>query len=256
MRIALDGDEAAPAALVGVEGGHEALLLGSILQPAPRPCLVQRQRLEAKFDTAFYDRSFGCRASRFEAFAGILVGHLAAQRRDLEEAAQRSRRCGVHDLWPSRAGAALGVAQVQAVELHAVLGQRAGLVEAEDLQRAEALDRLQAPHDDALAPQLAQSQSKRRRCCRRQALRHGGNRKGERAVEHGEPRAPAQIADDKECAAGAERHQCELGTQIVEIALERRARRRHLMRRCVDAACLRIGAGGDDDGAPGAIDDE
>ena len=139
---------------------------------------------------------------------------------------------------------------------HLVARQRPGLVEAEHLDRAEVLDGVEAPDEDALPSHVPDAEGERGGGDRRESLGDGGD--GERGRDEQHLERPVAVQDPQaehgRARPRAEEH--ELGPHRVEVALERRLGRPCRPEQRVDRAELRSGPGRDHHPPAAAAGDE
>ena len=136
---------------------------------------------------------------------------------------------------------------------HAVLGDRARLVHADDGRGSEALHRGQASHEHASLEHLSHAERQGRRRHRREPFRHRGDGEGRGGPEDRQRGEASQDPDEEQAAAQSQRGERELPARLVELTLERRARRSRLAHQRADAAQLRAPAGRRDDRLAGAL---
>ena len=143
-----------------------------------------------------------------------------------------------------------------AVDRHAVLGDRTRLVRADHRRRPEALDRGQPSHERPLGRHPSNAQGERGGRDRGQTLGHGGDGERDHRAEHLDQWHAAQQPEHERAAAERERHADELAAESIELALERRRRRRRLADQSADAPDLGITSRGRDDGESRAFGDD
>jgi hypothetical protein len=85
----------------------------------------------------------------------------------------------------------------QARHGHSVQRQSAGLVETDEIDRAQPFDRLNAPHQQTARAQPADAHRERRRDHRGQSLGHGGNPERDGGTQHQERGLAAQQTEDE-----------------------------------------------------------
>ena len=139
---------------------------------------------------------------------------------------------------------------------HRVLGQRPGLVGADDGRAAERLDRRQLADDRAPFRHARDADRQGHRHRRRQPLGNRADRERDRRHEHVDHRFAAGDADDEgEDGQRQDRHQQAL-REGADLARQRRRHVRRLGDQLRDATGLGLVAGGDDDAGAGAGDDQ
>ena len=183
---------------------------------------AQRPIVEARFLRGQQQRALGRTAAYVDAVHQLRV---VAQRGDRQRHPQQI--VGVHGLREIEPPV-LAVADVPHLGHHAVLGQRARLVRADDRRRAEALDRGQPPHQHAAAHQALHAERECGRRHRGQAFRHRGNGERDGGAQHVEGGNPAEDSECERRGTRAERDADEAAAQAIELTLERRRRRARL----------------------------
>src|SRR5436309_2463763 len=242
---ALDGDE--PALAVVVDGRHPVLTVLAGTDAEQWKAAPQRLVIEARVLSSAEERAFGGAAADLRPTVRQL--RLVAQDADGERAGQSSVVLG-------HRGAVLGPRQMPAVDRHAVLGDRTRLVRADHRCRPEALDRGQPSHERPLGRHPSNAQGERGGRDRGQTLGPGGDGERDHRAEHLDQWHAAQQPEHERAAAERERHADELAAESIELALERRRRRRRLADQSADAPDLGITSRGRDDGESRAFGDD
>ena len=150
----------------------------------------------------------------------------------------------------------IGPIGVHGRDAHLVPRQRPRLVETDHLDRAEVLDGIEAPDEDALPSHVADAEGERRGSDRREPLGHGRNGERGRDEEHLEHAVAVQDADAEHTGTCRRAEEHELRPHGVEVSLERRLRRARRAEQRVDRPELRPGPRRDDDSPAAAAGNE
>ena len=134
-----------------------------LLVPKPRlPPLVaavQLDHVHADSARKLHDRKLGAGAAVLRAGGELGHGHLGGKQRCLRERGQRRRGRHRHSAGGSNGSRAVDLPAHpfgnRGDDLHPVLCQRAGLVEAERVERAQPLHRVQTAHEQVLRAHAA-----------------------------------------------------------------------------------------------------
>ncbi len=138
---------------------------------------------------------------------------------------------------------------------HLVLGQRAGLVRADDRGAAERLDRGQLADEDVAPDHALDAQGQGDGHDRRQALGDGGHGQADRGQKHVEELAAPQDLQPEDDGDEGEAQVDEDLAELLELALQRRRLLPDALDQAGDAAELGLHAGLDDQG-PGLAGDD
>ena len=242
---ALDGDE--PAIAVVMKRRHPVLTVTARANPEQREPATQRLVVEPGVAGRAKERAFGGATANLRSAVGQL--RLVAQGTDGE-------RAGQSRVVDGRRGAVLASGQMPVVDGHAVFGDRARLVRADDGRCPEALGRRQPADERALRRHPSNAQRERRRRDGRQAFGHGRDGKRDHRADHfGEGESPQQ-AERERAATERQRHSDEPAAQPVELAFERRRGRRRLSDEGPHAPDFGVTARRRDDGEGGALGDD
>jgi hypothetical protein len=215
--------------------------------------LAQRRHVDAPRTSGDQERRFGRAPGGVEITVRV-DGHrgLVAEHRDRE----RSRQRGLDGAGRGVTLEVIALGHVPAPDRHAVLGDGAGLVDADHGRRAQALDRVQASDEHASLEHPPHAESQRGRRNGRQPLGHCGDRQRGGGPERDQGREAAKDADHEQRAAQTQRRERKLTPGLVELALERRSGRLGLAHESADLAELRPSARGRDDGLAGSFRDD
>src|SRR5579883_2562173 len=132
------------------------------------------------------------------------------------------------------------------------MGERAGLVEADDVNGGEGLDRLKTPDENAMSPHFLDAEREGRGRHHRKTFWHRGDGHGERGARELHERQAAQPASAKDEAARCERDPDELLSERVELPLQRSLRCDGRIDQAMNAANLRARSRRYDDGRSAA----
>ena len=159
-------------------------------------------------------------------------------------------------------GDELGTTGPRTVDLHAVLGERAGLVGADDVGRPEGLDRAQALDERSPARETTDADRQRERDRRQQTLRHVRDEQADREDDRVRDRQPGERADRDERHCGDDRYEGDELRDAADLDLQRAVLVPGALRERSDAAQLGGHTGRGDDPAgvaavqPRAAEDE
>ena len=224
-------------------------ILGPVMQGHEGTPLPQRHAIHATLQRGLDQGAFGGRALQSRQTAGRLNQYLAAQGDDFQQ--PRDFGLSLNGKVQTLRGPIVALPEFHGVairanrdDLHAVHGQGAGLVQAEHLHRAEALDRRQLPDEHLAATHFANAESQGRGRHGGQALGNRGHRQRNRGIQHLQPAHAPQNTDAEHQPADAGAEGGQLNTHVIQLALHGRIRRRHFAHQRLNRADLGGTAGG------------
>jgi hypothetical protein len=247
----------------GVEGGH-ALALGGegdLVHAGVLP--VEIGLVQAGLGRRHHQRALG-RVALDVPVALRLGAHdvgVGGERRRPQQPAQRGRghprRARERELAVRLVAGApdleLLAGDQDAPRRHLVLGQRAGLVRADDRRAAQGLDGGQPPHERVAPRHALHADGQRDGDHGGQRLGHRGDAEGDAEDQHLDEGEPARQPEHDDARHHREAGPRQRGADAVEVLLQRRARGLHRLEQPGDAAEFGRHAGGHDQAAAAPV---